>query len=177
MTSSNPWYECIEGHCVLEQGDILFSIPILVPIEDSSTGEPTVNEEEYDGIIISQSCDLQNEKIDIVLFCPFYPLNDIAPRLAGSNKADNIKSVKNRIRKGEYVHYHLLNKCELEGYSHDYLVVDLKNPRSISLERIKNIAEAKSKRLRLLSPYREHLSQAFARVFMRVGLPIDIPEF
>lgn len=29
-------------------------------------------------------------------------------------------------------------------------------------------------RLRLLSPYREHLSQAFARFFMRVGLPVAI---
>jgi hypothetical protein len=25
--------------------------------------------------------------------------------------------------------------------------------------------------------YREHLSQAFARFFMRVGLPIDIQKF
>ena len=31
--------------------------------------------------------------------------------------------------------------------------------------------------LRLLSPYREHLSQAFARYFMRVGLPQNIPSF
>jgi hypothetical protein len=33
------------------------------------------------------------------------------------------------------------------------------------------------RRLRLLPPYREHLSQAFARFFMRVGLPVDIPPF
>jgi len=32
-------------------------------------------------------------------------------------------------------------------------------------------------RLRLLPPYREHLAQAFARFFMRVGLPADIPKF
>jgi hypothetical protein len=34
-------------------------------------------------------------------------------------------------------------------------------------------------RLRLLPPYREHLSQAFARFFMRVGLPVPIalPSF
>ena len=31
--------------------------------------------------------------------------------------------------------------------------------------------------LRLLPPYGEHLSQAFARFFMRVGLPVDIPPF
>jgi hypothetical protein len=31
--------------------------------------------------------------------------------------------------------------------------------------------------LRLLPPYRKHLSQSFARFIMRVGLPIDIPSF
>jgi len=31
-------------------------------------------------------------------------------------------------------------------------------------------------RLRLLPPYREHLSQAFARYFMRVGLPSNIKK-
>ena len=34
-----------------------------------------------------------------------------------------------------------------------------------------------ARRLRLLPPYREHLSQSFARFFMRVGLPIDTPSF
>jgi hypothetical protein len=27
------------------------------------------------------------------------------------------------------------------------------------------------------SPYREHLAQSFARYFMRVGLPVNIPPF
>ena len=31
-------------------------------------------------------------------------------------------------------------------------------------------------RLRLLPPYREHLSQAFARFFMRVGLPVSVTK-
>ncbi len=31
-------------------------------------------------------------------------------------------------------------------------------------------------RLRLLPPYREHLSQAFARFFMRVGLPVQVAQ-
>jgi hypothetical protein len=33
---------------------------------------------------------------------------------------------------------------------------------------------AGASRLRLLPPYREHLSQAFARYFMRGGLPLNI---
>lgn len=32
-------------------------------------------------------------------------------------------------------------------------------------------------RWRLKSPYLEHFSQAFARLFMRVGLPSAIPPF
>lgn len=31
-------------------------------------------------------------------------------------------------------------------------------------------------RLRLLPPYREHLSQSFARFFMRVGLPVGVEK-
>ena len=30
---------------------------------------------------------------------------------------------------------------------------------------------------RLQSPFLEHLSQAFARFFMRIGLPSTVPEF
>jgi len=39
---------------------------------------------------------------------------------------------------------------------------------------LKQIALNNKFRIRLLPPYREHLSQAFARYFMRVGLPVDI---
>lgn len=38
----------------------------------------------------------------------------------------------------------------------------------------KFLVEQDLKRLRLLPPYREHLSQSFARYFMRVGLPENI---
>jgi hypothetical protein len=177
MSPPVSWYECIEGRRGLEQGDILFSVPFLIPREDSSTREILVDIEEYDGIVISQSCDIENEKIDVVLICPLISLNEIAPLLAGSTHPHALLSAKNKIRKGEFVHYHLINKCEIEGHQMDYFVVDLKNPRSITLERINEIAHSKSDRLRLISPYREHLSQTFARVFMRIGLPSDIPEF
>ncbi len=42
---------------------------------------------------------------------------------------------------------------------------------------MKQIALSKGKRLRLRSPYKEKLAQAFAYFHMRVALPIDIPSF
>jgi hypothetical protein len=38
------------------------------------------------------------------------------------------------------------------------------------------LSQRNAKRIRLLPPYREHLSQAFARFFMRVGLPNEVEK-
>lgn len=50
----------------------------------------------------------------------------------------------------------------------------IKNVYGIHYSTLENIVKKQNKRIRLLPPYREHLSQAFARYFMRVGLPQDI---
>jgi hypothetical protein len=73
--------------------------------------------------------------------------------------------------------YHLLNRCELSGLEHDFLVVDCRSLFGVPLSVVKELASAQSPRVRLLPPYREHLAQAFARFFMRVGLPVDVPPF
>jgi hypothetical protein len=78
------------------------------------------------------------------------------------------------LRRGNVPGYHLLNKCEIDGFKTDYLVVDFRTVYSVPFDFILNLAMKRGRRLRLLPPYREHLSQAFARFFMRVGLPVDI---
>lgn len=52
--------------------------------------------------------------------------------------------------------------------------VDFKNVYGIHRSTLNGIIKNLKTRIRLLPPYREHLSQAFARYFMRVGLPQDI---
>jgi hypothetical protein len=64
-------------------------------------------------------------------------------------------------------------KTEIETVS-DYLVVDFSNVYGVDFDTIMEISKTLDKKVRLLPPYREHLSQAFARYFMRVGLPQDI---
>jgi hypothetical protein len=46
---------------------------------------------------------------------------------------------------------------------------------SIPIEYAMTLA-GQHKRLRLLPPYREYLAQAFARFYMRIGLPIGYDE-
>ena len=170
MSSKYPWYEVADDDKIM-QGDFIPECPIIIPpSEISEEDEFDVTVRNYDVIIMSQSCDIEYNKIDLVLLCPVWPLEEV-------EKTDFMKSSKGKeeLRRGNVTGYHLLNNCELEDFIIGYRVVDFRNVYSVPLDFIKEFN--KSKRLRLLPPYREHLSQAFARFFMRVGLPVDIPPF
>lgn len=78
-----------------------------------------------------------------------------------------------KLKRGNQPGYHLLNKSIDDGFE-DYMVVDFRNVYGIQISALLDIVSRMKNRKRLLSPYKEHLSQAFARYFMRVGLPQDI---
>jgi hypothetical protein len=59
----------------------------------------------------------------------------------------------------------------------DAYVVDFRMIVSLPIGYLARHAESLGDRPRLCSPYVEHFSQAFARFFMRVGLPSQIPAF
>jgi hypothetical protein len=167
-----PWYEVVSEEDELMQGDFIMDCPVVIPPSEISD-DIKVRIINYDVVIMSQSCDLVQRKLDLVLVCPVWPLNEF------EKKSDFFKSKegKEALRRGNVPGYHLLNKCEIDGFQTDYLVVDFRNVYSVPFDFIVELAKRRGKRLRLLPPYREHLSQAFARFFMRVGLPVDIPPF
>jgi hypothetical protein len=72
--------------------------------------------------------------------------------------------------------FHLLNEYTSETIDFPLSVVEFHRLYTLPKEYLQSVASGTPLRLRLLPPYREHLSQAFARYFMRVGLPIDIPK-
>ena len=167
-----PWYEVVCGEDDLMQGDFIKDCPVLIPpLEISNSIEVKIIN--YDVVIMSQSCDLVQRKLDLVLVCPVWSLNEFEKR------GDFFKSKKGKeaLRQGNVPGYHLLNRCKIDGFETEYLVVDFRSVYSVPFDFIVELAQKRDKRLRLLPPYREHLSQAFARFFMRVGLPVNIPPF
>jgi hypothetical protein len=167
-----PWFEVVEGD-EISQGDIIMNCPVVIvpPLEDLSEGaEFDVVMKTIDVIIMTQACDLEQGKVNDVILCGITGLKDL--KMRDGKKATN-SDVKN-ISNGRIVNLHLLNEYVDEELSCDHRVVDLRQLYSLPLETLKVIAKSNGKRLRLLPPYREHLSQAFARLFMRVGLPSDI---
>lgn len=173
-TATYPWYSEVSAREALQQGDLILKCQIVQPSAEAYAENQTLSADiaEYDVIVMSQSCDLLLEKVELVLVCPFYSLTDLGNLSSGYRSAD----MKEKLRQGYVVGFHLLDKVKLNGVE-DYLVVDFKSVYAIPLKLLKQIVLSRGNHSRLLPPYREHLSQAFARFFMRVGLPVDIPPF
>lgn len=165
MSDEYPWYGLAKGE-PLEQGDILLNCP-----HDEFLANGSVDRLWTDVVVLSQSCDLIHDKLAVVQVCPLLPLETIALELP---HLQNRKGREN-LRKGNLPGYHLLNRCSLEGHETDFLVCDFRLVFGVRKPTICSLAG--TPHLRLLPPYREHLAQAFARFFMRIGLPADIPPF
>jgi hypothetical protein len=171
-----PWYLTIEGTDV-EQGDILPGFEIVVPASDvsSDAGQIELDYRTYDVVVMTQTCDIQNHKVKSILLCPWWDLWQFveAARSEGKNWG---RDLRDALRRGNMPGYHMLNSTAQDGLELGLGLVDFHSVYTAPPARIREHAARLGNRLRLCSPYREHLAQAFARFFMRVGLPIDIPE-
>lgn len=172
------WYEVLNNSDELQQGDFIPECPIVVPPSGivGEGEEVDVDIQLIDSIILSQSCDLAREgKVTNVLVCPYKSLksflDDLPPEKVVSRRAK--KNTIENIKQGMLPPYHLLNKSEGIDFLSDYQVVDFRNVYAVNFHALKGVVSRHDTRVRLLPPYREHLSQAFARFLMRVGLPQD----
>jgi hypothetical protein len=124
-------------------------------------------------IVMSQSCDLVlgREKLTDVLLCATWGRSELTTgHLATARGLEDA-------RRGNLPGYHLLAPCGLPNFERELRIVDFRRVYSLPLSFVRHRAAMAGDRLRLLPPYREHLSQSFARYFMRVGLPVDLPPF
>jgi hypothetical protein len=168
------WYAIVEAEEGLRQGDLIDACPIVVPPPTIKVGEEVdIEVVQYNVVVMSQSCDLEERKIDLVLTCPIWTMTEFVT----TNKHFVSSKAKEGLWQGNAPGYHLLNRCDVKGFETEYLVADFRAVYSVSISVLEDYVKNAGKRRRLLPPYREHLSQAFARFFMRVGLPVDIPKF
>lgn len=167
MTEPYPWYGLADGDA-LEQSDFLFNCPIFRP---TATNEIECHPATV--VILSQSCDLANDKLEIIQVCPVFPLEQLAVDVEFFRS----KRGREELRRGSLPGFHLLNRCDIPGHESELMVCDFRSLFGVHIEVAKSLASEQSPRLRILPPYREHLGQSFARFFMRVGLPVDVPPF
>lgn len=178
------WYTSIifGVDTVFEQGDIIKGCPFY-ETHLNGKGELETDSYLYNAVVMTQSCDLENHKVDKVLLAPWKPLqahfeshlekvrrgNPDKMALSAKKKRSFFDNMRNSI----FNRFHLLDRWPENGLA-DYPVVDFGGTFSIGLGELERIARKQGGIIRLNSPYKEHLSQSFARYFMRVGLPSNI---
>src|SRR6478735_9492237 len=189
---SEAWYQLVPGESRITQGDIIFDCPVTcwkagvtAPAADADGGLlANIEALATDVVVMSQACDLEHDKVTNVILCPHQSLADFKTlwettiRNANQNPtAKAWKAVFGDLREGQLWNLSLLNSGDIDGSSIQHRVVDFHEVFSVPRPFLETFCRTAGKpRFQLKAPYREHLSQAFARFFMRVGLPTPINE-
>lgn len=158
----------------LWQGDLVPGC--LVPVFDSDlgvSGTHTIKAAEFDLVLLTQSCDLEQRRVRLVACCPICSL----AQFEAASPVFAKKGRWNDVLKGRIEGIHLLASPTNPQNNREALVVDFREIYSLPIDYLAAQAIKFGPRWRLRSPYLEHFSQAFARFFMRVGLPSTIPTF
>jgi hypothetical protein len=175
----NAWAHYIGAD--LRQGDVLDEcrVPLLGPefgVSREAVDVPTANARLA---ILTQSCDLvvregtKLPKAESVALCRVYTLDEYTtfrPGFAG-------KEVREEARKGRIEGVHLLPSPSDSNDNQTVLIAHFREIFSLPFAYLERHAQSLGSRRRLQSPYLEHFAQGFARFFMRVGLPLDIPPY
>ena len=188
---SDSWYSHVEAQTPLTQGDLILDCPVVAwapgPLNLSGSKESEVLKAatvaiQADVIVMTQGCDLENNKVDKVILCPHLSISDY--RKAWEEEKKKLKqnptnkawgSLFADVRDGYIWNLAILNAGESGDLKTEHRVVDFHDVYTIPRGFLESLLKQRERpRLRLNPPYREHLSQAFARFFMRVGLPVPI---
>lgn len=172
MDAESFWQKVTDSD--LMQGDYILDCPVPVFAEipaEKVKINPQVKI--YNLKIVTQSCDLANGKAPFAAMCPIYSLAEFET----ANPKAAQKGFWDQVRKAKIEGLHLLSSFENPENNRECFVVDFREIYSLPFEFLIKHAASSESRWRLKSPYLEHFSQAFARFFMRVGLPANIPPF
>lgn len=172
------WYEVCEGEDVL-QGDLVPGCPVFQPTEAMDGAQEGLTYEadlvEADLAILSQSCDLEAQKVATVLGAAYVAWTDAAVEQAFKNNKEQ-KRFREKLVRGEFPSLSLLHEHSGEPVL-PWTIVDFRKLYVVPLGVLRSHALGVGPRLRLVPPYREHLAQGFARYMMRVGLPVEARAF
>ncbi len=151
--------------------------------EDLSLGEHMIAEAR-DLVVMTQACDLEHAKVTSVVLCPHYGLGEFKAawdedqRGKGQNPtAKAWRRYCDDICEGTLWNLNLLNAQSGDGIELEHRIVDFHEVFTLPRPVLESLLQTRGRdRPQLLPPYREHLSQAFARFFMRVGLPTPVTK-
>jgi hypothetical protein len=173
--ADESWYETYNGRS-LEQGDVLPACEVLHWQSSTTEVGGYIDTEAIatDVVVITQSCDLENVgKTEFVLLAQVL---DYSALLATGTDGKYGKGFRSQCSRGRLPKLALLPPFE-GSPSIGWSIVDFSHLYTLPKSVVEDHAASLGARLRMRSPYKEHLSQRFGYYFMRVGLPKGLADF
>jgi hypothetical protein len=172
VTDGSSWYEVINGDS-LEQGDLLPGVVTpRVIIDPGVEGGFRIRVGSASYIILSQTCDLEHDKVHEVLLASVRTYQELA------HEADAARGTgfRKALIQGAEFAYFLLHQYDGPPPL-EWSVVNFHQLRLLDTKSCRTQAREIGPRLRLVSPYKESLAQSFGRYMMRVALPHTAHSF
>jgi hypothetical protein len=165
-SAGSYWYEVVSGPN-LEQADVLTDLVAPRAIQDESAPSGfRIRVGRGDYIVLSQTCDLENDKLQEVLLAD---VREYQSATYANNRARS-RAFRDALIQGSDWAYFLLP--DFEGPpSLPWSIVNFHYLFLVDVGACIRRAEEMGGRLRLVSPYKEHLAQSFGRYMMRIALP------
>jgi hypothetical protein len=165
-----------------------WKLSALRPSSGSVAAEVSLGEhmiaELRDLVMMTQACDLEHARVTSVVLRPHYGLNEFQDaweedqRSKGQNPtAKAWRRYCDEICEGTIWNLNLLNAQSDGGVEVGHRIVDFHEVFTLSRLVLESLLKSRDvSRPQLLPPDREHLSQAFPRFFMPVGLPTPVTK-
>ena len=150
----------------IDQGDLIDACPVAL-ITHYQVGRVEQSRYAVDlhrVIVLTQTCDLAQGKTNFAVAASVYDAQAMIDE--GLVKASDVKGP---IRAGRTFGLYFLPASG--DASLGEMIVDLHRLNTIRVEFLDALRLAGKRRLRLLTPYREHLAKHFADTYSRIGLP------
>lgn len=191
--TNDLWYEVVNADIELTQGDIILDCPVVrwasKSIEPGAVDSFEILKSAIevvlaDVVVITQACDLEQHKVENAILCPHVSLDKYKEEWEAAMKAMSQNPTSKAwqrtcedIKNGYIWNLSMLNEGNVADLVLTHRVVDFHDVFTLPRTFLESLMQSREQpRLRLRPPYREHLSQAFARFFMRVGLPTGITK-
>ena len=189
--TDESWYTVVDAREALTQGDLIFDCPLIAwktgAIElqgrdQQATLRAASHAIAADVVVMTQACDLAHSKVPNITLCAHWSLTQYRAAWESELRAQNQNPTPKAwrrhcedIRDGYVWNLAMLNARDADPLKTEHRVVDFREVFTVPRSFLESFLRQRGgHRLRLLPPYREHLSQAFARFFMRVGLPTPV---
>jgi len=157
-------YSLASSGDLLTQGDILAACPINEwdLSDDISNRSWSISQAYHRVLVLTQACDLMNSKAQRVQIAVVHDVEKMV-ELGVLSRA----TIRDHVRLHRVFGMYFLPQWE--GHLPES-IVDLRDLHTVPLRMLQELAD-KVDRVRVMTPYREHLAQHFAVTYSRIALP------